>query len=88
MVVLTMHRLSENKGVAWAAISLVSLVLVLLAMTSVSGGFTGLSGTLESLAYAGAVMIPLLIVVFLALWKPGDATKNEQAVLARIPVKD
>lgn len=83
-----MRRLSENRGVAWAAISIVSLILILTAMTSVSGGFTGLSGTLESLAYAGAVMIPLLIVVFLALWKPGDSAKNQETVLARIPVKD
>ncbi len=83
-----MRRLSENKGVAWAAISIVSLVFVLFAMTSVSGGFTGLSGTLESLGYAGVVAVPLLVVVFLALWKPGDTAKNQEEVLARIPVKD
>jgi NADH:ubiquinone oxidoreductase subunit 6 (subunit J) len=88
MVVLRMHRLSEDKGVAWAAISILSLVLVLIAMTSVSGGFTGFSGTIESLAYAGAVMIPLLVVVFLALWKPVDSTKKQQEALARVPVKD
>jgi len=83
-----MHRLSEDKGVAWAAISILSLVLVLIAMTSVSGGFMGLSGTMESLAYAGAVMVPLLVVVFLALWKPTDSTKKQQEALARVPVKD
>jgi len=88
MVVLRMHRLSEDKGVAWAAISILSLVLVLIAMTSVSGGFTGLPGTLESLAYAGAVIVPLLVVVFLALWKPADSTKKQQEALARVPVKD
>jgi NADH:ubiquinone oxidoreductase subunit 6 (subunit J) len=83
-----MHRLSEDKGVAWAAISILSLVFVLIAMTSVSGGFVGLSGTMESLAYAGAVMIPLLVVVFLPLWKPVDPTKKQQEALARVPVKD
>src|SRR2546427_2165901 len=69
MVVLRMHELAEKKGLVWTSISILSLILVLLVMTSVSGGFAGLSVCLQSLAYAGAVMVPLLIVVILAFNK-------------------
>src|SRR5881296_3632519 len=81
MVVMRMLPVAEKKGLLWASISTLSLVLVLFAMTAVSGGFSGLSGTLESLAYAGAVMVPLLVVVFWALWKPIDPAKKEQEML-------
>ena len=88
MVVLRMHELAEKKGLVWTSISILSLILVLLVMTSISGGFAGLSGSLQSLAYAGIVMVPLLIVVFLAFKKPIDTSKKEQRVIAGIAVSD
>ena len=88
MVVLRMHELAEKKGLVWTSISILSLILVLLVMTSVSGGFAGLSGSLQSLAYAGIVMVPLLIVVFLAFKKSIDTSKKEQRVIAGIAVSD
>jgi len=83
-----MHELAEKKGLVWTSISILSLILVLLVMTSISGGFAGLSGNLQSLAYAGIVMVPLLIVVFLAFKKPIDTSKKEQRVIAGIAVSD
>ena len=83
-----MHELAEKKGLVWASISILSLILVLLIMTSISGGFAGLSGSLQSLAYAGVAMVPLLIVVFLAFKKPIDTSKKEQKVIAGIAVRD
>ena len=88
MVVLRMHELAEKKGLVWTSISILSLILVLLVMTSVSGGFAGLSGSFQSLAYAGAVMVPLLIVVILAFKKSIDTSKKEQRVIAGIAVSD
>jgi len=88
MVVLRMHELAEKKGLVWTSISILSLILVLLVMTSISGGFAGLSGSLQSLAYAGIVMVPLLIVVFLAFKKSIDTSKKEQRVIAGIAVSD
>src|SRR2546430_1435064 len=88
MVVLRMHELGEKKGLVWTSISILSLTLVLLVMTSISGGFAGLSGSLQSLAYAGIVMVPLLTVVFLAFKKPIDTSKKEQRVIAGIAVSD
>ena len=88
MVVLRMHELAEKKGLVWTSITILSLILVLLVMTSISGGFAGLSGSLQSLAYAGIVMVPLLIVVFLAFKKPIDTSKKEQRVIAGIAVSD
>ena len=88
MVVLGMHELAEKKGLVWTSISILSLILVLLVMTSVSGGFAGLSGSLQSLAYAGIVMVPLLVVVFLAFKKSIDTSKKEQRVIAGIAVSD
>ena len=88
MVVLRMHELAEKKGLVWTSISILSLILVLLVMTSVSGGFAGLSGSLQSLAYAGIVMVPLLVVVFLAFKKSIDTSKKEQRVIAGIAVSD
>src|SRR5882672_1287830 len=88
MVVLRMHELSEKKGLVWASISVLSLILVLLVMTSISGGFAGLSGSLQSLAYAGVVMVPLLIVVFLAFKKPIETSKKEQRVIAGTALSD
>lgn len=88
MVVLRMHELAEKKGLVWTSISILSLILVLLVMTSISGGFAGLSGSLQSLAYAGIVMVPLLIVVFLAFKKPIDTSKKKQRVIAGIAVSD
>ena len=88
VVVLRMHELAEKKGLVWTSISILSLILVLLVMTSISGGFAGLSGSLQSLAYAGIVMVPLLIVVFLAFKKSIDTSKKEQRVIAGIAVSD
>jgi len=88
MVVLRMHELAEKKGLVWTSISILSLILVLLVMTSISGGFAGLSGSLQSLAYAGIVMVPLLIVVILAFKKPIDTSKKKQRVIAGIAVSD
>ena len=83
-----MQGFAERRGLIWASISILSLVLVLLIMASISGGFTGLSGTAESLAYAGIVMVPIVIVVFLALRQPPFAKKKEQTVLAGISARD
>src|SRR5207245_4719424 len=88
MVVLRMHELAEKKGLVWTSISILSLTLVLLVMTSISGGFAGLSGSLQSLAYAGIVMVPLLTVVFLAFKKQIDTSKKEQRVIAGIYLID
>lgn len=71
-----MQGFAEKRGMVWASISILSLVLVLLAMASISGGFTGLSGTSESLVYAGVVAAPLLLVVYLALRTPIDSSKK------------
>ena len=78
MVVLRMHELGEKKGLVWTSISILSLILVLIVMTSISGGFAGLSGSLQSLAYAGIVMVPLLIVVFLAFKKSIDTSRRNR----------
>ena len=83
-----MHELAEKKGLVWTSISILSLILVLLVMTSVSGGFAGLSGSLQSLAYPRAVIVPLLIVVILAFKKQINTSKKEQRVIAGIAVSD
>lgn len=83
-----MRALAEKKGLVWASISILILVLVLFIMASISGGFAGLSGTSESLVYAGIVEVPLVVVVLLALRKPINATKKEETVFARIAVND
>jgi uncharacterized membrane protein len=88
MVVMRMQRLGEKRGLVWASISVLCLIAVLLVAASISGGFTGLSGTSESLAYSGVVMVPLLLVIFLALRRSTYAKKKEQTVLASIAVHD
>ena len=56
----------KKKSVKWASATLMAMLAVLLAITLVSGGLTGLSGIWPSLAYFAIVAAPLAFIAFLA----------------------
>lgn len=57
---------TKKKSVKWASATLMAMLAVLLAITLVSGGLTGLSGIWPSLAYFAIVAAPIVLIAFLA----------------------
>src|SRR5207245_11729295 len=74
MVVLRMHELAEKKGLVGTSISILSLIIVLLVMTSVSGGVSGLSCSFEARSRQGGLTIPDSLWVLGAFCKYVDAS--------------
>ncbi len=64
-----------SNSVMTAGATVLGLIGLLLVMASVSGGFSGLSGLGETMAYSITVILPLVLVVFVSVRLSGKTPK-------------